>query len=96
MKVEKGVQLGPYEILGALGKGGMGEVYLATDTRLDRRVALNHPNIITIHDIGNAADTHFIAYEFVDGIADGVPCGRAWLSVDIRLPDRSTVSERAT
>jgi serine/threonine protein kinase len=40
--------------------------------------ALNHPNIITIHDIGNAADTHFIAYELVDCIADGVPCGRAW------------------
>jgi serine/threonine protein kinase len=37
--VDKGAQLGHYEIVAALGKGGMGEVYLAQDTRLDRRVA---------------------------------------------------------
>ena len=92
--MQSGARLGHYEIAGALGKGGMGEVYLAQDTRLDRRVALkilpaafaadgdrlarfireakaasalNHPNIITIYDIGETAGTHFIAYEFIDG-----------------------------
>ena len=40
MTVAKGTRLGPYEILSAIGAGGMGEVYLATDTRLNRRVAI--------------------------------------------------------
>ena len=94
MSLTPGTRLGHYEVISPLGKGGMGEVYLAADVRLGRRVALkvlpaaaaddqdslarfirearaasalNHPNIITIHDIGDAADTRFIAYEFVDG-----------------------------
>jgi serine/threonine protein kinase/Flp pilus assembly protein TadD len=94
MKGDTGARLGHYEIVGSLGKGGMGEVYLAQDTRLDRRVALkilpngssadherltrfireakaasalNHPNIITVYDIGESAGTHFIAYEFIEG-----------------------------
>jgi serine/threonine protein kinase len=83
-----------YQILRKIGRGGMGEVYLAEDTRLNRKVALkllpieftkdterirrfeqearvvsalNHPNILTIHDIGQTDTSSFIASEYVDG-----------------------------
>src|SRR5215813_1235934 len=89
-----GHTLGSYEVLSLLGKGGMGEVYLARDTRLERKVAikllpdehcidpervwrferearaasaLNHPNIVTIYDIGVSEEGRFIVMEFVDG-----------------------------
>ena len=112
MTVDKGTRLGHYEIVAALGKGGMGEVYLAQDTRLDRRVALkvlpaefavdsdrlqrfireaksasalNHPNIITVYDIGEAAGTPFIAYEFVDGTTLSERLRHASLNIESSL-----------
>jgi serine/threonine protein kinase/tetratricopeptide (TPR) repeat protein len=95
MPIAKGTSLSHYEIRSQLGAGGMGEVYLAVDTRLDRTVALkilpadvasdhqrvrrflqeakaasalNHPHIITIHEVGEADSTYFIATEFIDGL----------------------------
>ena len=43
MPLDVGTQLGPYEILARIGAGGMGEVYRARDTRLDRTVAIKVP-----------------------------------------------------
>ena len=94
MTLPIGTRLGRYEIRSQIGEGGMGEVYLAEDTKLDRKVALkilpadvaanvnrmnrfvqeakaasalNHPNILTIHEIDQTDSGLFIASEFIDG-----------------------------
>ncbi|MGH9968893.1 MAG: protein kinase domain-containing protein [Pyrinomonadaceae bacterium] len=89
-----GQQIGRYQVLSRIGRGGMGEVFLAQDTSLGRKVALkllrsdftrneerlrrfrqearaasalNHPNILTIHEIGQEGSLHFMATEYVKG-----------------------------
>jgi TolB-like protein len=92
--IAAGSRLGPYEIVSAIGAGGMGEVYRARDTRLRRDVAikvlpasfsqdtdrlrrfeqearaasaLNHPSILTIHDLGTHAGAPFVVAELLEG-----------------------------
>jgi eukaryotic-like serine/threonine-protein kinase len=89
-----GSTIGPYQIIDRLAAGGMGDIYLAEDSRLGRKVvlkalptaftkdservrrfqlearaasALNHPNIITVYEIGQMDHLHYIAVEFIDG-----------------------------
>jgi len=94
MSLPPGSRLGPYEIVDAVGAGGMGEVYRAVDVRLGREVAvkllpaevadqperrqrferearavgsLNHPNLLTLFDVGEAAGAPFLVTELLSG-----------------------------
>ncbi|HEY0461379.1 MAG TPA: protein kinase [Pyrinomonadaceae bacterium] len=93
-KLEPGTRFSHYEIIEQIGMGGMGEVYLAKDENLNRKVALkllsshitedktrvsrfrqeafatsalNHPNIVTIYEIGKSDDRDFIVTELIEG-----------------------------
>jgi Tol biopolymer transport system component len=94
MTLTSGTKLGPYEIQSVVGAGGMGEVYRAHDSRLDRTVAikvlpasfsadrdrlqrfaqearaaaaLNHPNILSIFDIGDQQGAPYVVSELLEG-----------------------------
>ncbi len=111
--------LSHYKIISLLGAGGMGEVFLAEDTRLHRKVALkvlpkniaadkerllrfeqeanaasalNHPNILTVHEFGFATGIHFLATEFVDGKTLREKINEAQLS----LTDSLNIAEQTT
>src|ERR1035438_1248153 len=109
-----GTRLAHYKIVSMLGAGGMGEVYLAEDTQLRRKVALkmialeltlderglrrfeheahaasalNHPNILTIYEFGQADGMRFIASEFIEGatLRQKVVTGRLELNAAIDI-----------
>ena len=101
-----------YTIISFLGVGGMGEVHLAEDTKLGRKVALktlpaeftndrerlrrfqqearaasalNHPNLLTIHEIGEENGTHFMATEYIDGVTLRAKLKRGRMTLDEAL-----------
>lgn len=112
--------LGHYEVLNPIGAGGMGEVFVARDPKLGRKVAikmlpprltverdtlsrftqearsasaLNHPNIVTIHEVGTDDGTPFIVMEYIEGrdlralIAEGQASTRTAVDIATQIAD---------
>ncbi|HQR35920.1 MAG TPA: protein kinase [Blastocatellia bacterium] len=123
-----GTQVSHFQIVSLLGRGGMGEVYLALDLRLKRQCALkllpleftlnqslvdrfdqearaasalNHPNIITVYEIDQVGDSHFIATELVEGqtlrqlLRDGALPQNTALEIAIQITSALNAAHRA-
>ena len=127
-ELHAGQTIGSYEVVSFLSRGGMGEVYLAEDKRLGRKVALkllpasftsdddrlrrfeqearaasalNHPNIITIYEIRQAAASHIIATEYVEGETLRLRLSRSALTlsevlnISIQIADALSAAHKA-
>src|SRR5439155_17508052 len=115
--MDSGTRIGPYEIAASIGAGGMGEVFRARDTRLNRDVAvkvlpkdfvadtdrlrrfeqeaktlaaLNHPNILTIHDAGVHEGAPYLVSELLEGrtLHEMLSCGGAVSAATPAVTDR--------
>jgi len=127
-ELKTGQIIGSYQVMSFISRGGMGEVYLAEDKRLGRKVALkllpasfttdddrlrrfeqearsasalNHPNIITIYEIRQAAGSHIIATEYVEGETLRLRLNRApltlseTLNIAIQVADALSAAHKA-
>ena len=118
MNLTTGSRVGPYEITGRVGAGGMGEVLRARDTRIGRDVAikvlpdsvaadpdrlrrfeqearatgtLNHPNLVTVHDMGTHEGTPYLVMELLEGETLREKLGDTLLTSTARIPVRKAM-----
>jgi len=97
VSLSPGTRLGPYEIAAQIGSGGMGEVYRATDTTLDREArtlaSVNHTNIAAIYGLEKSQGICALVMELVEGLtlADRISLGP--IPVDEALPVARQLAE---